>query len=143
LLSFSAFKIEVNPDFPANKLSQQLIPIPNGVTKPTPVITTLLCQKKKKKIEALKKLVVKMSTTRTIADIEADIATVRKTNPNWCTDSGDKVLIAALINEKNSLSQAQQVPQAPGNFVKSCEFIELFPSHFSYLYFILLLMNLI
>jgi hypothetical protein len=45
----------------------------------------------------------------------------------------------ALTNERISLTS----PTAPGNYFKSFEFIELFPSHFSYLYFILLLMNFI
>jgi hypothetical protein len=44
----------------------------------------------------------------------------------------------ALTNERISLTS----PKA-GNYFKSFEFIEPFPSHFPYLYFMYLLMNLI
>ena len=55
-------------------------------------------------------------STRTIADIEADITAVKTLNPNWLTDAGHKALITAYINEKNALSAP-----APGNY-PSCEF---------------------
>ena len=55
-----------------------------------------------------------MSTTRTIADIEADITAVKTLNPNWLTNGGDKALITAYINEKNALS-APPAPVQPGN----------------------------
>jgi hypothetical protein len=42
---------------------------------------------------------------------------------------------AATKLEWNRMFQQQQAP-APGNYFKSFEFIEPFPSHFSYLYFI-------
>ena len=41
---------------------------------------------------------------RTIAQIEADIAAI-KTNPNWATDPVAKRLYAALVEEKNQLTQ--------------------------------------
>jgi len=47
-------------------------------------------------------------STRTIADIEADIAALKNANPNWLTDAGDKALITSLINEKNLLSAPVQ-----------------------------------
>jgi len=49
-------------------------------------------------------------STRTIADIDADIAAVKNANPNWLTNSGDKALITSLTNEKNILSVQ------PGNY---------------------------
>ena len=42
-------------------------------------------------------------SARTVADVEADIAAVKKTNLNWLADAGDKALITAYINEKNAL----------------------------------------
>jgi hypothetical protein len=62
-----------------------------------------------------------MLSTRTIADIEADIIAVKTLNPNWLTDGGDKALITAYINEKNALS----APPAPGNVSRPVKFIEL------------------
>jgi len=56
-------------------------------------------------------------STRTIADIEADITAVKTLNPNWLTDGGHTALITAYINEKNALS----APPVPGNF-PSCVF---------------------
>ena len=41
-------------------------------------------------------------STRTIADIEADITAVKTLNPNWLTDAGHTALITAYINEKNA-----------------------------------------
>jgi hypothetical protein len=56
-----------------------------------------------------------MSTNRTIADVEAEIAsvnkdigTVKKYNPNWKTISGDKALITSYYNRLTLLSQELQ-----------------------------------
>eukprot|EP01035_Chromulina_nebulosa_P034081 gene34081-45690_t len=45
-------------------------------------------------------------STRTIADIEADITTVKNLNPNWLTDAGR----TAYINEKTALSAPAPAP---------------------------------
>ena len=55
------------------------------------------------------------TTTRTIADIEADITAVKTLNPNWLTDGGHTALITAYINEKNALS-APPAPAVKGNY---------------------------
>ena len=46
-------------------------------------------------------------STRTVADVEADIASVKMNNPNWLTDAGNKALIAAFTNEKIELLRRQ------------------------------------
>lgn len=40
---------------------------------------------------------------RTLVDIESEINKLKELNVLWKTDSGDKALIAALIEEKNKL----------------------------------------
>ena len=63
-------------------------------------------------------------STRTIADIEADIVAVKHANPNWLENAMHTALITAYINEKNLLSATQ-----PGNYLHAVYFIEQFPSH--------------
>jgi hypothetical protein len=41
--------------------------------------------------------------SRTVADIEGDIAAIKAANLDWMTNSGDKALITALTTEKNQL----------------------------------------
>jgi hypothetical protein len=40
--------------------------------------------------------------SRSVPDIESEIAAIKAANPHWLTDIGDKALIAALTNEKNN-----------------------------------------
>ena len=42
-----------------------------------------------------------MSSTRTIADIEADIADIKRANPNWLGNDAHVALMTAYTNEKN------------------------------------------
>eukprot|EP01039_Chlorochromonas_danica_P000971 gene971-1053_t len=42
---------------------------------------------------------------RSVDDIEADIAAIKRANPRWAVEAGDKALITALITEKNQLLQ--------------------------------------
>jgi hypothetical protein len=46
-------------------------------------------------------------STRTVADVETDIASVKMNNPNWLTDAADKALIEAFTNEKIALLHRQ------------------------------------
>jgi len=62
-------------------------------------------------------------STRTIADIEADIAALKNANPNWLTNAGDKALITSLTNEKNLLSAP--APVAPHDWTGSVFFVFL------------------
>ena len=54
-------------------------------------------------------------STRTIADIEADIVALKNANPNWLTNAGVQALITSLTNEKNVLSSASMQPA--GNYL--------------------------
>ena len=67
----------------------------------------------------------KMST-RTIADIEADIVTLKNANPNWPTNVGVLALMTSLTTQINVLSAP--APVQPGNYPVPVNFIELFPS---------------
>ena len=44
-----------------------------------------------------------MSSTRTIADIEADIADIKRANPNWLGNDAHVALMTAYTNLKNTL----------------------------------------
>ena len=55
-------------------------------------------------------------STRTIADIEADITAVKTLNPNWLTDGRHTALITAYINEKNALSAPPAPAVQGGNY---------------------------
>ena len=62
-------------------------------------------------------------STRTIADIEADIAAIKNANPNWLTNAGVQALITSLTNQIIMLSASAV---QPGNYmyiiISSCEF---------------------
>jgi hypothetical protein len=69
---------------------------------------------------------VKMSTNRTIADVQADIAAVKKKiakietdKPNWSNNSEDKALIIAYTNLFTSLSQELQAHAQTGRAFQS------------------------
>ena len=51
-------------------------------------------------------------STRTIADIEAEIVAVKNANPDWLTNAGDKALITSLTTQINVLSM-----QSAGNYL--------------------------
>ena len=69
-------------------------------------------------------------STRTIADIEADIVALKNANPNWLTNVGVQALITSLTNQINVLSAPAT---QPGNYLRPVYFIELFPSHILYI----------
>lgn len=54
----------------------------------------------------------------TVESIEADIAAIKKANPNWLTDPGIRALITALINEKIQLQVV-----APSPVAEKCIFV--------------------
>ena len=71
-------------------------------------------------------------STRTIAEIEADIAALKNANPNWLTNADVQALITSMTNQIN-IKLASSAP-APGPVC----FIKPFTSYiFPYLYFIL------
>ena len=43
--------------------------------------------------------------SRTVDDIDFEIAGIKAGNPDWMTNGGDKAIIAALTNEKNLLGE--------------------------------------
>ena len=47
-------------------------------------------------------------STRTIADIEADIIAVKNANPNWLANAGVIALITSLTTQINDLSASMQ-----------------------------------
>ena len=77
----------------------------------------------------------KIMSTRTIADIEADITTVKNLYPNWLADAGHTALITAYIIEKTALSAPAP---APGNYLHPVNSIEPFPSHLFHICILLL-----
>jgi len=59
-------------------------------------------------------------STRTIADIDADIAAVKHANPNWLENVGHTALITAYINEKNKLSALAPADNLAALYLYSC-----------------------
>ena len=75
-------------------------------------------------------------STRTIADIEADIVALKNANPNWLTNAGNKALITSLTNEKNELSSASMQPA--GNYLHT-NLCSLSYFHYKYRYIIIII----
>ena len=57
-----------------------------------------------------------MSSTRSIADIEADIADVKRANPNWLGNDAHVALMTAYTNEKN-LKNGCTYPRSSSAFI--------------------------
>ena len=57
------------------------------------------------------------TTTRTPADIEADIVALKNANPDWLTNAGVQALITSLTNQINQLSSASSMQPAAGNYL--------------------------
>ena len=68
-------------------------------------------------------------STRTIADIEADIIAVKNANPNWLTNAGVIALIMSLTTQINDLSASMQ---PAGNYLHTT-FNSLSYFHYKYI----------
>ena len=68
-------------------------------------------------------------STRTIADIEADIIAVKYANPNWLTNAGVIALITSLTTQINDLSASMQ---PAGNYLHTT-FNSLSYFHYKYI----------